>query len=314
VTYNAANQLLTFNTETRQYNNLNHMTRLTITGSQPLDVSYNFPAGTNNGKISSQLDNLSGETVTYQYDSLNRLLSASSTQSWGESYAFDGFGNLLSKTPTGGAPTLSQSVNPMNNQIVGQTYDANGNQLSGPLGTVTYDAENRIASMSSGGVQYSYDSRNKRVWSSTLSGGNLSQVFYYYGVDGQKLAIYPMGLALINNVTPLMTDNTNIKLSQFFGSKRIGTYDRLGTAKYDQQNSAPMLFYPYGEDRGTVQPNDSLKFATYTRDAATGLDYADQRYYANNFGRFMSPDRHGPRSGKRPLRWNRYTYVLAARV
>jgi hypothetical protein len=38
--------------------------------------------------------------------------------------------------------------------------------------------------------------------------------------------------------TPLMTDNTNIKLSQFFGGKRIGTYDRLGTAKYDQQNGA----------------------------------------------------------------------------
>jgi hypothetical protein len=44
VTYNAANQLLTFNSETRQYNNLNQMTRLTITGA--LDISYNFPAGT----------------------------------------------------------------------------------------------------------------------------------------------------------------------------------------------------------------------------------------------------------------------------
>ena len=75
----------------------------------------------------------------------------------------------------------------------------------------------------------------------------------------------------------------------FFGSKRIGTYDRLGTAKYNP-NGQPQSFYPYGEDRGTVQPNDSLKFATYTRDSATGLDYADQRYFASNFGRFMSPD------------------------
>jgi len=310
VSYNPANQLLTFNTETRTYNNLNQMTRLTITGSAPLDITYNFPAGANNGKISSQKDNLSVETVTYQYDSLNRLISASSSQSWSETYGFDAFGNLLSKTGVGGAPTLSQSVNTATNQIVGQTYDSNGNQSSGPLGAVTYDAENRIASMSSGGVQYAYDSRNKRVWSSTLTGGNLSQFFYYYGMDGQKLAIYPMSLVLINNVTPLMTDNTNIKLSQFFGSKRIGTFDRLGTAKYDQQNGAPMSFYPYGEDRGTVQPNDSLKFATYTRDAATGLDYADQRYYANNFGRFMSPDRHR-RSAKLgdPGSWNRYPYT-----
>jgi RHS repeat-associated protein len=311
VAYNPANQLLTFNTETRTYNNLNQMTRLTITGSAALDISYNFTAGANNGKISSQLDHLSMETVTYQYDSLNRLLSASSSQSWSETYGFDSFGNLLSKTPAGGAPALSQSVNTATNQIVGQTYDSNGNQLSGYLGTVTYDAENRIASMSSAGVQYSYDSRNKRVWSSTLSGGNLSQNFYCYGIDGQKLAIYPMTLVLINNVTPLMTDNNNIKLSQFFGHKRIGTYDRLGTAKYNQQNGAAQAFYPYGEDRGTVEPNDSLKFATYTRDAATGLDYADQRYYASNFGRMMSPDPDmasgGPGS---PASWNRYTYAI----
>ncbi len=76
VTYNAANQLLTFNNETRTYNNLNQMTRLQVTGN--LDISYNFPAGTNNGKISTQTDNLSLETVTYQYDSLNRLVSATS--------------------------------------------------------------------------------------------------------------------------------------------------------------------------------------------------------------------------------------------
>src|SRR5205807_5365764 len=56
--------------------------------------------------------------------------------------------------------------------------------------------------------------------------------------------------------------------------------------------------------------NDQVKFASYTRDSATGLDYADQRYYANTFGRFMSPDLYqssgGPTS---PQSWNRYAYV-----
>ena len=119
VTYNAANQLLGLNylgtAETRQYNNLNQMTNLTV--GSTLNITYTFPAGANNGKISQQA--VSGETVTYQYDSLNRLLSASSSQSWGETYGYDGFGNLLSKTPTGSAPTLSQSVNAATNQIVG---------------------------------------------------------------------------------------------------------------------------------------------------------------------------------------------------
>jgi RHS repeat-associated protein len=83
----------------------------------------------------------------------------------------------------------------------------------------------------------------------------------------------------------------------------------LGSAKYNQNNAA-QSFYPYGEDRGTAEPNDSLKFATYTRDAATGLDYADQRYYASNFGRFMSPDPYKGSAGpKDPRSWNRYSYT-----
>jgi RHS repeat-associated protein len=103
--------------------------------------------------------------------------------------------------------------------------------------------------------------------------------------------------------------NSTVLLATFFGRKRIGTFDRLGSAKYNQNNAA-QSFYPYGEDRGTMQPNDSLKFATYTRDAATGLDYADQRYYASNWGRFMRPDPSG-RSlvMTNPESWNRYAYV-----
>jgi RHS repeat-associated protein len=38
----------------------------------------------------------------------------------------------------------------------------------------------------------------------------------------------------------------------------------------------------------TTQDRD--KFATYYRDSTTGLDYAQNRYYANTLGRFTSPD------------------------
>jgi RHS repeat-associated protein len=310
VSYNAANQLLTFNSETHTYKNLNQMTQLVITGTYPLNISYNLPAGTNNGKIASQTDNLSGETVTYQYDSLNRLITATSSQSWGETYGFDSFGNLLSKTPTGGAPTLSQSVYTSSNYIMGQNYDANGNQTSSSAGTLGYDAENRIVTVASAGVQYAYDSRNKRVWRSILSGGNLAQQVYVYGVDGQKIGTYTFTLGQHSETNVPEMTNSTVLLAQFFGHKRVGVFDRLGSAKYNQSNNQAQSFYPYGEDRGTVEPNDELKFATYTRDAATGLDYADQRYYASNFGRFMSADRYKAKPGvKDPGSWNRYSYT-----
>ena len=69
---------------------------------------------------------MSGETVTYQYDSLNRLASASAGSTWGEAYTYDGFGNLTAKTVTAGSgPTLSVAPNPNTNHLGGE--DANGN-------------------------------------------------------------------------------------------------------------------------------------------------------------------------------------------
>jgi RHS repeat-associated protein len=71
-------------------------------------------------------------------------------------------------------------------------------------------------------------------------------------------------------------------------------------------------YYPYGEERNAPQlPNDQVKFATYTRDSATGNDYADQRYYSSALGRFMTVDPHnGSRKRTIPASWNRYNYML----
>jgi RHS repeat-associated protein len=49
-------------------------------------------------------------------------------------------------------------------------------------------------------------------------------------------------------------------------------------------------FYPYGESRTSAAGDDREQFATYTRDQGTGLDYADQRWYASGLGRFLSVD------------------------
>ena len=175
VTYNAANQLLTMNydglAETRTYNTLNQLTNITAGTSE--NLTYSYPTtGTNNGKVSSMYNAISGETVTYTYDSLNRLLTANGS-GWGEQYGFDGFGNLLSKTVTAGSgPSLSQAVNPANNQIVGQSYDANGNASTvnnnGLTYNVGYDAENRLSTITSSSTElayYSYDAQNKRIFS-----------------------------------------------------------------------------------------------------------------------------------------------------
>jgi RHS repeat-associated protein len=295
--YNASNQLTSmsyyFFSETRQYNSLNQLTNLN-------GITYNYPTGANNGKISSQV--VSGETISYQYDSLNRLASAAGS-GWAENYGYDGFGNLVSKTPTAGSPpTLSIAVDPATNRIIGQFYDANGNQQSL---TYTYDVENRI--VGAAGVQYAYDSQNKRIWKGTIDiNGNLSaQEAYFYGVDGQKLGTYALNLSTNLTCTPS-------NLAVYFGAKRVGTIDGTGgsSAFVTDRLGSHGSYYPYGEEKTTPLPNDEVKFATYTRDSATGLDYADQRYYSSQFGRFLSPDPHdGSAVPKDPGGWNRYDYV-----
>ena len=47
---------------------------------------------------------------------------------------------------------------------------------------------------------------------------------------------------------------------------------------------------------------------------STGLDYPVNRYYSNQFGRFMSPDPYMSNSGgfgdpSNPQSWNRYSYT-----
>src|ERR1019366_5467797 len=73
-------------------------------------------------------------------------------------------------------------------------------------------------------------------------------------------------------------------------------------------NRATGTYYPYGD--GTAG-TDNVQFATYTRDSYTGLDYADQRFYASSYGRFNTADPAGSKAAtsQNPGSWNQYAYV-----
>ena len=174
VGYDPANRLLTMNypgaNETRNYNVLGQLVNLAANGE---NLTYNYPSGTNNGKVSSMDNAVSGETVTYTYDTLNRMITANGS-GWGEAYTFDPFGNLTSKHVTAGSgPSLSVVVNQSNNQVTsvyGQGYDANGNTKDGNM--TAYDAENHLigAGWNNGApaVDYAYDAQGKRSFMWTV--------------------------------------------------------------------------------------------------------------------------------------------------
>ena len=281
------------------------------------------PAGQNNGRITQFNDGITGEVVNYTYDALNRLIAATTSNSsgpvWGESYTYDGFGNLLSKVPTQGtAPQVYTGVNSATNQVT--PVDANGNWLgSNPLPNA-WDVENRIVfsgatDSASNWVTYSYDPWGKRVlqYASAGSASTVSTcVLYFYGANGKRLGTYNCGYS--NGQFVVSTANVNV----YFGKKLIASgsetnqnavmTDRLGSVR-GQNLSASIAYYPYGEER-TSTPDNTDKFGTYFRDGY-GQDYADQRYYTSSFGRFWSPDPGGVNTAdpRNPVSWNRYAYV-----
>jgi len=83
------------------------------------------------------------------------------------------------------------------------------------------------------------------------------------------------------------------------GSVRAGGPGGLG---YQAQ-------YPYGVEY-TTTANDREKYATYTRDSLTGFDYAVNRYYSSQWGRFLSPDpTYLNVDLEAPQSWNMYAYT-----
>ncbi len=276
-------------TETRQYNALGQMTRLTVPGQ--LDLEYRFSATANDGKLISQKNYITGEELEYQYDTLGRLSRAETTANsgsapqWGLSWLYDGFGNRLQQNAIKGTvPTQAILVDPVTNRVQSHAFDANGNTTSTPAqGTMTYDVLDRLKTVASD--TYAYATSNQRLWK--------NNDFVLWGADGQRLVTAQ--LAVIGSDLRF----TQVAFDSYSHGRRLQVKDRLGSVG---------SYYPYGEAKsGTVSNADS--FASYYRDS-TALDYAQNRYYQHASGRFLTADPlQASAISSQPSSWNRYSYT-----
>jgi RHS repeat-associated protein len=341
--YNSAGQLTSLSwgpgvnaimfSETRTYNSLHQLTRETTSEANydlmsngvyqwvwttVKDMQYIYPSGQNNGRVSQTIDGVTGENVTYQYDALNRLISAASAGgvTWSQTYAYDGFGNLNGADP---ATNRAGTAN-------GNVYDANGNYL-GTYNNVqygyanTYDVENRLVG-TPGGPAWTYDPWGKRIAKNAQDLQNCE--VYFYGITGQKLATFRCVQATddFGNTIYSVQPNGYAAYNVYFGGRMLQSNgrwvvtDRLGSVRATATSTSisfvtneAMAYFPYGVER-TSTPDGREKFAGYMRDSA-GQDYADQRYYSAAMGRFLTPDPLGISGAdpKNPTSWNRYAYA-----
>jgi len=294
-----------------------------------LDYGYGASASVNNGNITSQQITAPGFSVTqsYIYDQVNRLASATETntggQTWQQVYDYDVYGNRAVRngsyiptpalTPTSNSPAdLPNLFFQTNNRIKvsGFSYDLVGNLTKDPTtaaNAMVYDAENRQVSYTKASVttSYTYDGDGRRVRKVT---GSETTVFVY-NAAGQLIAEYVENGGGGSMQTSYLT-------SDHLGSTRVVT-DGAGAVK------ARHDYLPFGEEiessiggRSGVTGYAAVdstrqRFTGQQRDTESGLDYFLARYYSGAQGRFTSVDPSSKSmDNDNPQKWNRYSYVL----
>ncbi|MDA1314581.1 MAG: polymorphic toxin type 33 domain-containing protein [Acidobacteria bacterium] len=315
--------------ESTNFNNRLQPTQIglgtTAGGTQKLKLEFTYGGSNNNGNILTQKitpPGIAAITQTYNYDPLNRLLTAAESSAgnpWSRSYTYDQYGNRA-VTANSGLPTsplmpgsLSDYVAATNRFVSGpgafdNDYDEAGNQERNKLGELlAYDANNRQTSYTTGSATttYHYDAGGNRVKKVTPTKTDI----YVYDAFGKLAAEY-------STVATTAPAGAHYRTVDHLGSTRLVTLqNQTEHARYD--------FLPFGEEIAVASGNprfgiagygsnldDRQKFTGKERDDESGMDYFLARYYSGLMGRFLSVD---PKAGSGrlpdPQTWNRYAYA-----
>jgi RHS repeat-associated protein len=266
--------------------------------------TYDYNSGHNNGNVVSITNNNdTTRSQSFTYDRLNRLLSAQNagtdcskvlpdghTEYWGNTYSYDAWGSLLQKTVSKCSAENLNVAALSNNRLSGYSYDAAGNMLSDGANTYTYDAGGMVKT--AGGITYLYDADGERFqkwqngtgWKSYWRGmgsavlaegdasGNLTSEYIFF--NGQRLA----RVDLPGNAV------------HYYLSDHLGSTSLEVSASGVIENESD--YYPWGGELqiSNHDPVNHYKFTGKERDAESGLDYFEARYYSNGLGRFISSD------------------------
>jgi RHS repeat-associated protein len=151
----------------------------------------------------------------------------------------------------------------------------------------TYDAENRVVAVDGGATAtYTYDANGRRV--QKIAGGATTE--YLYDLSGNVVADVN-GSNILQAAYSYLGDSLfaeyayNLTLfihKDHLGSTRVMT--SLNRTIYDS-----MDYLPYGEQISGGSTT-THKFTGKERDAESGLDDFEARYYGSTIGRFVSVD------------------------
>jgi len=282
------------------------------------DFTYTYDP---NGNVTgiADADQAGLQSKSLLYDARDRLVSATANGLWGvASYAYDPLDNLRSADLGGrqyryqydGNSRLTQLTDPAGTPLTGLdfAYDAQGRQVRKGSQTRTFDGANRITAIN--GETYAYDGNGRRIATWAADGRTKVEVYTQNGqlgfaVDSQKGGgssfVYLAGQRIAEDHWHCGSNTHTVSYyhSDALGSP-VATTDATG-------NVLERTYYaPYGEALNRTV--DGPGYTGHVMDAATGLVYAQQRYYDPLVGKFLSidPVAANPGSGGN---FNRYWYA-----
>jgi RHS repeat-associated protein len=300
----------------------------------------------NVGNIQAQTITLPGLSTTqnYTYDALNHLTSVGEKVAgatvWSQTYNYISGSenrwvtgtpppNFNSSMITPALVTDYNAANQLQNSAMGAPDTAGELTSVGPF-TVQYDAEGRVKSstwntMGGSGntlvptqlTSYFYDGEGQRVMklicptsaSCTPATPGAVQTVYLYDAEGN------LAQELSTNPSKLPCTTCYMTVDQVGSTRLVTDGNGNPVARYD--------FLPFGEEipadganrtegMGYAAGPDgfSPKFTGQMRDAESGFDYFNARYYDSRQGRFLSPDPgNAGANAADPTTWNGYAYA-----
>ena len=241
---------------------------------------------------------------------VSHVCTVNASSSGGQSVPRDGAANL----------TYDSTNNHVTN--AGYAYDAAGNQLHtlNEYGTgqrYVYDAANRMVQVVDDTnrylASYTYGEGNERLISEesgyrTYYVGSMAEYGESNGtgvIAWTKSYVY-LGARLLATLTP---NGSGGESTQYHHPDRLGTrlITNAGDTNYFEQASLPYGTALDAESSGAT----NRRFTSYDRSASTGLDYAINRHYDAQQGRFTQADPlgMGASSLADPQSLNMYAYV-----
>jgi RHS repeat-associated protein len=296
---NFANGVSTINTydATKLYRLTNK--KATLGQIKYQNLSYTYDSVGNIMQIVDASNTNTAKTLTFTYDDLYRLLSATSTAAvaggnFTETYSYDELGNILSKSDLGtyayAGNTGTNYANPHAvTMIAGITraYDPNGNLLTDGTNTYTWNYKNQLTNTTTAGgaLSYVYDHSGSRQKYTTPTSTTITPNRYYEEEGAIKRCHIYGGDTLLATVEK---DGATIT-PYYVHSDHLGSVEKMTS----QAGLVTELndFYPFGKVRYTEGGVGGDKtFLGKYHDTESGLEYLEARYYGSKLGQFTSQD------------------------